>query len=141
MCASHLAGPEQLAVAPILNSRHLRVGELRGEVQQNTLLRVDDSVFNKLGDFSSTVGLELRVQVPVVNDAYGSVRVPQGVDVIHDRRRVRRIRIPGPLEIPHAARVSVVTTALGAGLEGLLQRVRVVVPRRSQARVHLVQGG
>jgi len=40
---------------------------LRGEVQQNTLLRVDESVFNKIGDFRSTVGLELRVQVPVVN--------------------------------------------------------------------------
>ena len=40
---------------------------VRGEVQQNSLLRVDDAAFNKLGDFKSTVGLELRVQVPVVN--------------------------------------------------------------------------
>ncbi len=40
---------------------------LRGEAQQNTLLRVDDSFFNKIGDFRSSVGLELRVQVPVVN--------------------------------------------------------------------------
>ncbi len=40
---------------------------IRGEVQQNSLLRVDDAAFNKLGDFKSTVGLELRVQVPVVN--------------------------------------------------------------------------
>lgn len=40
---------------------------IRGEVQQNSLLRVDDAAFNKLGDFRSTVGLELRVQVPVVN--------------------------------------------------------------------------
>jgi hypothetical protein len=31
------------------------------------LLRVDDSVFNKASDFRSSVGLELRVQVPVVN--------------------------------------------------------------------------
>ena len=40
---------------------------LRGEVQQNSVLRVDDAAFNKLGDFRSSVGLELRVQVPVVN--------------------------------------------------------------------------
>ncbi len=40
---------------------------LRGEVQQNSLLRVDDSTFNKLGDFKASVGLELRVQVPIVN--------------------------------------------------------------------------
>ena len=39
----------------------------RGEVQQNQLLRVDDSVFSKFGDFRSSVGVELRVQVPVVN--------------------------------------------------------------------------
>lgn len=40
---------------------------LRGEVQTNQLVRVDDSVFNKLGDFRSSIGLELRVQVPIVN--------------------------------------------------------------------------
>lgn len=40
---------------------------VRGEVQQNSLLRVDDSTFGKLGDFKASVGLELRVQVPVVN--------------------------------------------------------------------------
>ncbi|CAN5585218.1 hypothetical protein BH20ACI4_BH20ACI4_02090 [soil metagenome] len=40
---------------------------LRGEVQTNQVIRVDDSVFNKISDFRSSVGLELRVQVPVVN--------------------------------------------------------------------------
>lgn len=40
---------------------------LRGEVQQNRLLKVDEARFNKLGDFRSSLGLELRVQVPVVN--------------------------------------------------------------------------
>lgn len=40
---------------------------VRGEVQQNSLLRVDDAAFGKLGDFKSSVGLEFRVQVPVVN--------------------------------------------------------------------------
>lgn len=40
---------------------------LRGEAQQNSLLRVDDAAFSKLGDFRTSVGLELRVQVPIVN--------------------------------------------------------------------------
>ena len=40
---------------------------LRGEAQQNSLLRVDDAAFAKLGDFKSSIGLELRVQVPIVN--------------------------------------------------------------------------
>jgi outer membrane protein insertion porin family len=40
---------------------------LRGEAQQNSLLRVNDAAFSKIGDFKSSVGIELRVQVPVVN--------------------------------------------------------------------------
>lgn len=40
---------------------------LRGEAQQNSLLRVDDSAFAKISDFRASVGLELRVQVPIVN--------------------------------------------------------------------------
>ncbi len=40
---------------------------LRGEVQQNSLLKVDDAKFGKLGDFKASVGVELRVQVPIVN--------------------------------------------------------------------------
>ncbi len=40
---------------------------LRGDVQQNSLLRIDDSAFGKLSDFRSSVGMELRVQVPIVN--------------------------------------------------------------------------
>jgi len=40
---------------------------LRGEVQQNSLLRVDDAAFNSISDWRSSVGVELRVQVPIVN--------------------------------------------------------------------------
>ena len=40
---------------------------LRGDVQQNSLLKVGDSKFGKLKDFKASVGVELRVQVPVVN--------------------------------------------------------------------------
>ena len=41
--------------------------QIRGEAQQNSLLRVDDARFSKIGDFRSSVGVELRVQVPIVN--------------------------------------------------------------------------
>jgi outer membrane protein insertion porin family len=40
---------------------------LRGEAQQNSLLRIDDSTFGGIKDYRSSVGVELRVQVPVVN--------------------------------------------------------------------------
>lgn len=50
-----------------VNDPAFRAVFLRGEVQTNQLIRVNDSVFNKLGDFRSSVGMELRVQVPVVN--------------------------------------------------------------------------
>ena len=40
---------------------------VRGEAQQNTELRVDKSAFAKISDFKATVGIELRVQVPIVN--------------------------------------------------------------------------
>ena len=40
---------------------------VRGEAQQNSLLRVNDAQFAKIGDFKASVGLELRVQVPIVN--------------------------------------------------------------------------
>ena len=40
---------------------------VRGEAQTNTAVRLSQSVFDKIGDFRSSVGVELRVQLPVVN--------------------------------------------------------------------------
>ena len=40
---------------------------LRGDVQQNSLLKVDESAFDSFSDFRASVGVELRVQVPIVN--------------------------------------------------------------------------
>ncbi|MFT3743824.1 MAG: outer membrane protein assembly factor BamA [Pyrinomonadaceae bacterium] len=40
---------------------------LRGDVQQNSLLDVDKAQYNKLKDFKASLGLEFRVQVPIVN--------------------------------------------------------------------------
>lgn len=52
---------------PTSLSPEIQAFYLRGEAQQNSLLRVDDSAFGKIGDFRSSVGIELRVQVPIVN--------------------------------------------------------------------------
>jgi outer membrane protein insertion porin family len=40
---------------------------LRGEVQTNTAVRLSQSQFSKFGDFRSSVGAEVRVQLPIVN--------------------------------------------------------------------------
>ena len=40
---------------------------LRGDTQTNSRLRVDEAVYDSLGDFRASVGFEARVQVPVVN--------------------------------------------------------------------------
>ena len=40
---------------------------LRGDVQQNSLLKVDESQFSKFSNIKSSVGVEFRVQVPIVN--------------------------------------------------------------------------
>ncbi|MBP6001946.1 MAG: outer membrane protein assembly factor BamA [Pyrinomonadaceae bacterium] len=40
---------------------------LRGEVQQNSLLKVGEAAFSKISDYKTSVGVELRVQVPIVN--------------------------------------------------------------------------
>ena len=40
---------------------------LRGEVQQVSLLKVDDAKFGKFTNVKASVGVEVRVQVPVVN--------------------------------------------------------------------------
>jgi outer membrane protein insertion porin family len=40
---------------------------LRGEVQRNTVVRLDQSLFAKFSDIRSSLGGELRVQVPILN--------------------------------------------------------------------------
>lgn len=40
---------------------------LRGQAQTNTTVRLSQSLFNKLSDFRSSLGMEVRVQVPVLN--------------------------------------------------------------------------
>ncbi|HKR62074.1 MAG TPA: outer membrane protein assembly factor BamA [Pyrinomonadaceae bacterium] len=40
---------------------------LRGDAQTNTAVRLSESLFAKLGDFRTSIGMEVRVQVPVLN--------------------------------------------------------------------------
>ncbi|HEX5708491.1 MAG TPA: outer membrane protein assembly factor BamA [Pyrinomonadaceae bacterium] len=40
---------------------------LRGEAQQNTVARFSESIFSKIGDFRSSLGGEVRIQLPVIN--------------------------------------------------------------------------
>ncbi|HJT66201.1 MAG TPA: outer membrane protein assembly factor BamA [Pyrinomonadaceae bacterium] len=40
---------------------------LRGEAQTNSVVRLSQSLFSKFGDYRSSLGMEVRVQVPVIN--------------------------------------------------------------------------
>jgi outer membrane protein insertion porin family len=40
---------------------------LRGEVQTNTAVRLSETVFSKISDYRSSIGAEIRFQVPVIN--------------------------------------------------------------------------
>ena len=40
---------------------------LRGEAQTNTAVRISQSLFANLGDYRASLGMEVRVQVPVIN--------------------------------------------------------------------------
>lgn len=40
---------------------------LRGDTQTNALLRLNDAAFDSITDFRSSIGIEARIQVPVVN--------------------------------------------------------------------------
>ena len=40
---------------------------LRGEAQTNSIVRLSESLFAGIGDYRSSLGMEVRVQVPVIN--------------------------------------------------------------------------
>jgi outer membrane protein insertion porin family len=40
---------------------------LRGEAQTNTAVRLTQSVYSNFGDYRTSMGMEVRVQVPVIN--------------------------------------------------------------------------
>jgi outer membrane protein insertion porin family len=40
---------------------------LRGQAQTNSVVRLSESLFDSIGDYRSSLGMEVRVQVPVIN--------------------------------------------------------------------------
>jgi len=40
---------------------------LRGQAQTNTAARISQSIFDQLKDYRTSLGMEVRVQVPVIN--------------------------------------------------------------------------
>src|SRR5215212_6649531 len=40
---------------------------LRGEAQTNSVVKLSEALFNGIGDYRSSLGMEVRVQVPVIN--------------------------------------------------------------------------
>ncbi|MGH9961688.1 MAG: hypothetical protein ACREBC_31935, partial [Pyrinomonadaceae bacterium] len=78
---------------------------LRGQAQTNTAVRLSQSLFDKLGDFRSSLGMEVRVQVPVLNvpfrlifaynpNARTSTQVIDGFPLFfNEKRRVIRFSV------------------------------------------------
>lgn len=58
--------PTSLAALPV-GTPGLTPLFLRGDVQTNAQLKVNEAQFDSFRDFKSSVGLEMRIQVPVVN--------------------------------------------------------------------------
>jgi outer membrane protein insertion porin family len=60
-----------LGVSPVDPITGLPVGIqqvfLRGEAQTNTVVRLSESVFSKFSDIRSSMGVEFRFQVPIIN--------------------------------------------------------------------------
>ncbi len=40
---------------------------LRGQAQTNSVVKLSQSLFSKIGDYRSSLGMEVRVQVPIIN--------------------------------------------------------------------------
>lgn len=69
---------------------------LRGEAQTNTVARVSQSLFSKIGDYRSSVGLEMRIQMPVINVPFRFIYAinPNAQDtLIQEKKRVFRFSI------------------------------------------------
>ncbi|HEX8116510.1 MAG TPA: BamA/TamA family outer membrane protein, partial [Pyrinomonadaceae bacterium] len=69
---------------------------LRGEVQTNTVARISQSLFSKIGDYRSSLGLELRIQMPVINVPFRFIYAinPNAQDtLVQEKKRVFRFSI------------------------------------------------
>jgi outer membrane protein insertion porin family len=68
---------------------------LRGEVQQNSLLSVDSAYFASIRDFKASVGVEFRVQVPIVNVPFRLIYYYNPVAEIGFTEQLPGIYLPG----------------------------------------------
>jgi outer membrane protein insertion porin family len=69
---------------------------LRGDAQTNTVARISQSLFSKIGDYRSSLGLELRIQMPVINVPFRFIYAinPNAQDtLIQEKKRVFRFSI------------------------------------------------
>ncbi|MFL6257673.1 MAG: outer membrane protein assembly factor, partial [Pyrinomonadaceae bacterium] len=69
---------------------------LRGEAQTNTVARISQSLFSKISDYRSSLGLEMRIQMPVINVPFRFIYAinPNAQDtLIQEKKRVFRFSI------------------------------------------------
>jgi outer membrane protein insertion porin family len=69
---------------------------LRGEAQTNTVARISQSLFSKIGDYRSSLGLEMRIQMPVINVPFRFIYAinPNAQDtLVQEKKRVFRFSI------------------------------------------------
>jgi outer membrane protein insertion porin family len=77
---------------------------LRGEAQTNTAVRLSQSLFSKFGDYRASLGMEVRVQVPVINVPFRLIfaynpkaRQDQIIDgfpfIFNEKRKVMRFSV------------------------------------------------
>ncbi|MET0649226.1 MAG: outer membrane protein assembly factor BamA [Pyrinomonadaceae bacterium] len=69
---------------------------LRGEAQTNTVARISQSLFSKIGDYRSSLGLEMRIQMPVINVPFRFIYAfnPNAQNtLIEEKKRVFRFSI------------------------------------------------
>jgi outer membrane protein insertion porin family len=77
---------------------------LRGEAQTNTAVRLSQSLFSKFGDYRASLGMEVRVQVPVINVPFRLIfaynpkaRQDQIIDgfpfIFNEKKRVMRFSV------------------------------------------------
>ena len=68
---------------------------LRGDVQQNSLLKVDEAAFGKYTNYKSSVGFEVRVQVPIVNVPFRLIYYYNPNAVLGYTEELPNIYLPG----------------------------------------------
>lgn len=80
---------------PTSPTRSIQQIFFRGDAQTNSLIRIDDAAFSKIGDFRSSVGVEFRVQVPIVNVPFRLIYYYNPNAKIGFREELPNLYLPG----------------------------------------------